>query len=188
MAIIGIQNRHNKETRMRGNYCVLTIILLLCCSAVPPLTAYSQTNESGIAPILPSASAASYYYISKPGELTMQVNIWGSVRNPGRYEVPTSTDLVQLVSFAGGPTTDAEIDEVQVIHTPKMGEPIDRDKIVVDLSKLNQMDPSKLTLRPGDTIFIDHSGWASFRDILTVVTAAAVITSAVANVIVAEHR
>jgi protein involved in polysaccharide export with SLBB domain len=38
----------------------------------------------------------------------MQVNIWGFVKNPGRYEVPSSTDLIQLISFAGGPVQYAE--------------------------------------------------------------------------------
>lgn len=34
----------------------------------------------------------------------MHVNVWGTVRNPGLYEVPVGTRLSELFSLAGGPT------------------------------------------------------------------------------------
>ncbi|MBM4162658.1 MAG: hypothetical protein FJ217_16365 [Ignavibacteria bacterium] len=43
-----------------------------------------------------------------------QVNIWGFVQKPGRYEVPSSTDLIQLISYAGGPVQYAKLDEVKL--------------------------------------------------------------------------
>lgn len=109
----------------------LSRILLLCAFFITPLYVHAQTLQSGFAPSLPSASAASYYYIAKPGELTMpvrpdcrpggQVNIparptagwWGFVQKPGRYEVPSSTDLIQLISFAGGPVQYAKLDNAR---------------------------------------------------------------------------
>ena len=151
-------------------------------------TALAQSLQSGLAPTLPSASAASYYYISKPGELTMQVNIWGSVKNPGRYEVGSSTDLIQLISFAGGPNPDAKLDEVQVSRFLRRSGTMVIEKYTVNLDNLATSDSTKLILYPGDTIFLDRSGWTTFRDVLTVVTTAAIITSAVANVIIASHR
>ena len=48
---------------------------------------------------------------SRPGG---QVNIWGFVQKPGRYEVPSSTGLIQLISFAGGPVQYAKLDEVKL--------------------------------------------------------------------------
>jgi len=148
----------------------------------------AQTSQSGLAPTLPSASAASFYYISKPGELTMQINIWGSIHNPGRYEVPSSTDLIQLVSYAGGPNSDAQLDHVRVTRFKKKDGKIDKEQYFLNLEDLYNIDQSKLVLYPGDTIFIDHSSWATFRDVLTVVTTAAIITTAVANIVIAERR
>ncbi len=46
---------------------------------------------------------AAYYNYSEPGDVTMLVNVWGSVRNPGLYEIPQGTHLSTLLSLAGGP-------------------------------------------------------------------------------------
>jgi hypothetical protein len=149
---------------------------------------FAQTSQSGLAPTLPSASAASYYYIAKPGELTMQVNLWGFVKNPGRYEVPSSTDLIQLISFAGGPVQYAKLDEVKLTRLILNDSTGRKREIVFDLEHLDKLDQSSLALYPGDTIFIDHTGWLTLRDVFSFVTTAAVITSAIAQVIWASRR
>lgn len=161
------------------NLTILSIVILCCFAA----TGLAQTSESGIAPSLPHATTASYYYIGKPGELTMQVNLWGFVKNPGRYEVPSSTDLIQLISYAGGPILDATMDDVRVTRVVKKDSAFTRGEYRVNLADLYRVDPNKLVLYPGDTIFIDHSSWVSVRDALIVITAAAIVTSAVAQVI-----
>jgi hypothetical protein len=49
-------------------------------------------------------SPAAYYNYSEPGDVTILVNVWGTVRNPGFYEVPRGTTLSTLFSVAGGPS------------------------------------------------------------------------------------
>ena len=51
---------------------------------------------------------AAYYNYAEPGDLTVTVNVWGAVANPGLYEVPQDTRLSKLFSLAGGPTTGAQ--------------------------------------------------------------------------------
>jgi protein involved in polysaccharide export with SLBB domain len=137
---------------------------------------------------LPSASAASYYYIAKPGELTIQVNVWGFVKNPGRYEVASSTDLIQLISFAGGPVQYAKLDEVKLTRLILNDSTGRKREILFDLEHLDKLEQSSLTLYPGDTIFIDHTGWLTLRDVFSFVTTAAVITSAIAQIMWASKR
>jgi hypothetical protein len=48
-------------------------------------------------------SPAAYYRYVEPGEVTMLVKVWGTVRNPGLYEVPVGTRLTTILSVAGGP-------------------------------------------------------------------------------------
>jgi predicted ThiF/HesA family dinucleotide-utilizing enzyme len=118
----------------------------------------------------------------------MQVNIWGFVRNPGRYEVPTTTDLVKLLSYAGGPEQDAVLDNVKVTRSVTRisgGQP---GEYYVNLEDLSEVNPSDLVLYPDDTIFIDHSSWINIRDVFVVLTTAAIVTSAVAQVIIANDR
>jgi protein involved in polysaccharide export with SLBB domain len=152
-------------------------ITILCLTIGSDTVLFAQT------------SAASYFFISKPGELTIQVNIWGSIRIPGRYEVPTSTDLIQLISYAGGPTVDADLDEVRITRVSKNeGNNDIREQYYVDLDDFSSVDNAKLTLYPGDTIFINRTAWSSLRDIFTVVSTAAIVTTAVANIIIASNR
>jgi len=165
----------------------LIVKSLLVYGALFSTILYAQ-SESGIGPTNPNASAASYYYISKPGELTMQVNIWGSIQKPGRYEIPTSTDIIQLISYAGGPNPDANMSSVRITRATKKDGVIVRSEYFINLDDLPNTESSKLELLPGDTIFIDHTSWTTVRDVLTVVTTAAIITSAVANVIIAKTR
>lgn len=150
---------------------------VLCQSSV-----HAQSVQGGLAPTLPSASAASYYYISKPGELTMQVNVWGFVERPGRYEISTSTDLIQLISYAGGPARDAVMDNVRVTRFLKKEGSITRQQYSVNLDELNKAEEAKLILYPGDTVFIDHTSWMTLRDLFGVVSTAALVTAAVAQV------
>jgi len=164
------------------NNRLLILALLAGCFALP-----GTLSAQGLTPDILRTSAASYYYVAKAGELTMQVNIWGFVKNPGRYEVPTSTNLVQLVSYAGGPITDATLDDVTITH--ERGGLVSGDlERSVDLENLSELGPEDLLLYPGDTVFIEHNSWLNVRDALIVVTTLAVVTSAAATVIIATQK
>lgn len=167
---------------MKPQSMCLTLMLLLSFNFSLP----AQSTQAGLAPVMPSASAAAYYYIARPGELTMQVNIWGAIRNAGRYEVPSSTDLVQLISYAGGPGADAVLDEVRVVRSAKEGVS-ERTTYVVNLDDLSNIDNSKLVLQPGDTITINHSNWSTVRDVMSVITTVAIVTTAIAYIIIAQE-
>jgi hypothetical protein len=166
----------------------LTACALILFFSLFSVHAFAQTSQSGLAPTLPSASAASYYYIAKPGELTMQVNVWGFVKNPGRYEVASSTDLIQLISFAGGPVQYAKLDEVKLTRQILNDSTGAKQEFILNLEHLDKLNQSSLALYPGDTIFIDHTAWLTIRDVFSVVTTAAVITSAIAQIMWASKR
>ncbi|MCI0707127.1 MAG: SLBB domain-containing protein [Ignavibacteriae bacterium] len=144
---------------------------------------FGQSSQSGLAPVLPTASAASYYYIAKPGELTMQVNIWGFVQKPGRYEVSSSTDLVQLISFAGGPLQYADLSDVKLTRVYRGDSTSQPETFIINLEQLEDLSPTDLVLYPGDTIHIEHSAWISFRDAFGAFTTLALITTAIAQLI-----
>ena len=49
-----------------------------------------------------------------PGAVLMKVNLWGSVGKPGIHYVPTQTDLITLLSYAGGPTENARLNATYI--------------------------------------------------------------------------
>jgi len=113
----------------------------------------------------------------------MQINVWGNIKNPGRYEVSIATDLVQLVSYAGGPTEDAKLDEVKITRFIKTESGVSRAQFLVNLDDLYRVNESSLVLQPGDTIFLDRTNWSSIRDVLSIVTTVAVLTATVTTVV-----
>lgn len=46
----------------------------------------------------------------------IDVQVWGQVHKPGQFSVPDDTDIVGLLSFAGGPTDDAKLRSVRLIR------------------------------------------------------------------------
>jgi NADH:ubiquinone oxidoreductase subunit F (NADH-binding) len=155
------------------NFVVLFTLLTF------PRPGSAQNTEGGIATTLPSPSAASYYYVAKPGEMTMQVNIWGDVQKPGRYEVGGSTDLIQLLSYAGGPTREAELSEVRITRFLEVDGVLQKKYFTVNLEDFSKTDDSKLALAPGDAVYVDYVTRINFRDLIAVLTAAALVTTAV---------
>jgi hypothetical protein len=156
----------------------LLLVVVVSLSAV----SFSQNIESGFGSMVPQTSVASFYYVAKPGEMTMQVNIWGDVQKPGRYEVGTTTDLIQLLSFAGGPTRDADLSQVRISRFVRSSDAVLKQQVKVNLEDFFKTDESKLPLLPGDAIFVDYSTRLNIRDVFTVLATAAVITTAVTQI------
>ena len=144
----------------------------------------AQGRESGVSLNQPAYATPANYSIAKPGELTMQVNIWGLVNHPGRYEVSIATDLVQLVSYAGGPAADADLSAIRLTRFLKTEGGVTKSELLVDLDKLYRVNDASLILQPGDTIVFDRASWANIRDLISVVTSAAIVTATVTTVIV----
>jgi len=163
--------------------------LIAFCAALFSLLVFpagrlqAQQRESGISLSQPTYATPANYSLAKPGELTMQVNIWGYVNHPGRYEVSITTDLVQLVSYAGGPITDADLGDVKITRLLKSDAGISRGEYIVNLDDLYRVNASSLILQPGDTIYIEKSAWATWRDVISIVTTVAVITATVTTVV-----
>lgn len=162
-------------------FMLITVFVVLCAGS-----ARAQL-ESGLGASSSGASPAAYYYISKPGEITMSVNVWGYVGNPGRYEVPISTDLVDLISFAGGPHADADLGSVKVSRSVRRGTAVRTVEFYLDLSRLDKLDQKALDLEPGDTVYIEPVAFSG-RDLFGLIAIAATVTAAVASLVVAVNQ
>jgi hypothetical protein len=135
-------------------------------SVTPTMTSPGSFNNSSV-----------YLYsgtLSGSEQLKIITYIWGQVQKPGLYVVPDDTDLLTLLSSAGGPTEDAKLSKVRIIRPTEDGEKI----IWVNLKKYMETGDSKLIpqMKPGDTIIVSGSIFYAF-------TRAADFLSKVASVI-----
>lgn len=125
-----------------------------------------------------SQSNSSFYKIDNAeGELTKRVNIWGYVKTPGRYEIPASTNLVQLIAYAGGPRDYAVLDEIKIYRISENGKKMVKEVNVEEPGPSSQSD---FMLYDEDTIVIDYSSAVTIREVFSFIGAPlALITSLV---------
>jgi SLBB domain len=56
------------------------------------------------------------YDYSDPSTLNIKVSVWGFVKFPGRYIIPIESNVYDLLSYAGGPTDDAHLDDLRIFR------------------------------------------------------------------------
>jgi len=141
----------------RGNILVALAAVLLLLSVSDKLLAQTR-------PILNFQNRGAQYMIGREDEILIKVNIWGFVRMPGQYLVPSDTDLISLISYAGGPTEDAQISKVKLVRTvnisPQGVDSHSNKKIFIyNVKKFLETGDETLNpqLMPNDTILISGS-------------------------------
>ena len=116
------------------------------------------------------------YFLGTDDQLLIKVNIWGFVAKPGQYLVPSDTDLISLISFAGGPIDGANLNSIKLIRSAS-NKDIKQKIISINVKKfVNTGDNSIIPhLKPADTIIISGSRWYHFSKSLEVITKIAML-------------
>src|SRR5512137_1114107 len=106
----GCPSKSNEDVMKKALFLILAVVL-------PAAALFPQGAPQNF-----SIDRAAQYYLGTSDELLIPVNIWGFVQKPGQYMVPDNTDLVALLSFAGGPNENARLNEIRIIRNdPKRG-------------------------------------------------------------------
>ncbi|MBK7267176.1 MAG: SLBB domain-containing protein [Ignavibacteriales bacterium] len=66
--------------------------------------------------VTPYQAGGAFYDYSDPDKLNIPVSVLGYVKFPGKYMVPDGTNVLDLLSFAGGPTTDALLEQIALFR------------------------------------------------------------------------
>jgi len=122
----------------------LLILLLL------PALSLGQTSGAAA-----DQNRAAQYFLGSQDQVTMAVNIWGFVNKPGQYMVPYDTDLISLLSYAGGPREEAKIKDIKVVRPAKTPNTADQ---VINVNVKEFLKTGKAAeipvLKPGDTVVV----------------------------------
>ncbi len=117
------------------------------------------------------------YILGDRDEILMNVNVWGYVLKPGQYLVPRHTDLITLISFAGGPREGANLSNVRIIRESAAvltnGNATNGPEKKIPILTVNVNDHIEKgqagilpLLRAGDTVIIAESGGSKFQKFL----------------------
>lgn len=140
-------------------FCLLILIIQLFLSSV---ISYSQEQKY---------PRGAQYFLGTDDQLLIKVNIWGFVAKPGQYLVPSDTDLISLISFAGGPREGAKLSNIKLIRSKK-SEESKKTIITINVKRYIKNGEESLIpqLQPGDTIIVSGSTWFHISTFLSFIT------------------
>jgi hypothetical protein len=135
-------------------------VLALLLTLVPVAEAQApDTGPAAVGSSRPETLLRAQYYL-EPGleeELKIKVRVWGEVTVPGLYIVGDGTDLLEVISLAGGPTQDADLGGVKIVRATG------GDARVIDVDVNDYLDKGSreaiVLLEPGDTVSIPSQTW-----------------------------
>lgn len=160
--------------RLEKGFLSLGIIACLLFSVVAGTPRAQSQDDS----FNRDMETASQYYLERGTEskLMMKVNVWGAVQKPGSQYVPDGTDLISVLSAAGGPIEGAKLSKVRLVRNFN-GE---KQSVVINVNRcLKKGDIEILPeIKPGDTVIVPKSK-AFFGKFLGIIYNVAVITSVV---------
>ncbi len=176
----------------------LVFACIILVGFAPGLRAQILTDGNSNSQSVVSAQSGSYYNYSSGSGYDLMVSVWGYVGNPGRYRVPVETNLLDLLSYCGGPNdraADVYLDRVKIIRKGGAEQPNEIAEVfIVNVEKYFDLRTtptvtSDLLLYPGDLIIVD--GEPIQRDTFIriaqiLVTIASLITSTVAVINIAS--
>ncbi|MFQ5568334.1 MAG: SLBB domain-containing protein [Rhodothermales bacterium] len=134
-------------------------------------------------------SSGAYYRFASESDITIEVKVWGAVRNTGLYEVRQGLKLSTLLSLAGGPQSTARDARTKSTFTVRLLrlQPEGHHAVIAETVMENEIllldqDP---TLLSGDVLVAEEQlrqrfGW---RDGVTLVTALGTLTLIVERLI-----
>ncbi|MGE5364365.1 MAG: SLBB domain-containing protein [Bacteroidota bacterium] len=145
---------------------IIAILLFVCCMSAPGLRAQNNPGYFKIQDI--------------EGEVTKKVNLWGYINRPGRYEVPLSTNLIQLITYAGGPKEHAVMEDIKIYRLRDDGS---RQIIEVDLEDPAKVKETLISLYDEDTVIIEYSSLIDWREIFGLISAPVAVLASIALIV-----
>lgn len=165
-----------------------SILQKICCVLVSSLI-FFQTSlahaESTYLEIKEPQRAAEYIYRSAPKESLIGVQLIGAVHRPGLYYVPLNTDILKLITLAGG-TDEADLANIVVRKVDPAGPGV----YELDVKKLmkSSAETKSFKLAQDDFIYIPKKEpWIS-NDVSRTITLVSLVTSIVLTAVLIDKN
>lgn len=154
------------------------LMLIAAGGAMAQRTDERQTQQAPAQPTTPQDK----YRIGLENRLEIVVHVMGEVMNPGEYRVTDDTDVLELISKAGGPTRFANMGGVYLRRrepfdsVPKVG---DEKLVECDLTSYlkNKNEPAPPLLYPDDVVTVPRNKMAKWSTAFVLVRDIAVVVS-----------
>lgn len=150
--------------RINNSLLIILIIIFLCAEN------FSQENiQIGKSRVNIRDNNSALYDYSDPDGINMKIMVWGNVKYPGQYIVSSNNNINELISLAGGPNTDTDLDELKLFRINP-----DSSQTIIQFNYSDLMDNkgylnNHITipkLQPGDVLLVPGSPKWYLKDYL----------------------
>ena len=129
------------------------------------------------------------YLLGEEQQLQIVVYVLGEVGKPGEYIVSDKTDVLELLSRAGGETEFSNLHSVIITRnkTPFKSnmenatppKEIEKEIIKFDVSKYlkTKNSPPAPLLKPGDVVYVTRNKWHTWKTVAAVLRDVAIVAS-----------
>jgi NADH:ubiquinone oxidoreductase subunit F (NADH-binding) len=154
---------------------LLVIILFL------PQPSFAETETIFQNP--KTLNITEYVSNNNNGEELIQVRLLGAIQRPGVYHVPVNTDLTTVLSYAGGTTPDATLDNIMVSRQKtKSSVEFNLETTIKHPSENNSF------LQANDIVFVKRrEPWVSQNAVTVLTVISTVFGIALASVIISQQ-
>jgi len=168
----------------------LAALVLIGLVSILPVHAQPGGVPTSAGSVTTGNASGSFYDYSKSGDVPMDISIWGFVRAPGRYRVPSYTKLMELISLAGGPSDRALLDQVKIVHDLTVDSTITQAMSVFDVEAYQTTGDPKLNpvLIHNDVIVVPGDSISDLNEILGIISNIVVVTVSVIGLVFAITR
>jgi hypothetical protein len=162
---------------MHRTYRIASILALLIFSIIPRLLFSQQDGQRVGNDNFITQQGAFFNFGDKDG-VNIYVNVWGYVKFPGKYLIPKGSTVVDLISYSGGPVTDAKLEDIRLFRPKNDSLGVYKDQ----LKKINYNDlvweedveqirrqKVNVELKPGDVLVLTGEPRYFARDNLNLI-------------------
>lgn len=154
---------------------LITLVLLFISSAA----IYSQQDQLRVGNDNFTTQQGGFYNYGDKDGVNIYVNVWGYVKYPGKFLIPKGSTIIDLISYSGGPLTDAKLEDIRLFRPKNDSLGVYKDELKIlnynDLvweEKANVIkNRISLELKPGDVLVITGEPRYFARDNLNMVLA-----------------
>ncbi len=151
---------------MKLNFLIFALLLFIVSAK-----SFAQDGRDKIGPEELKITGANYYNYADKERVNIEVNLWGYVKNPGKYLIPKGTTFLDLITLGGGPIPDSNLEDIRLIRAKNDTLRISDDQII-NLNyndylwgeKISQQGKGNPTLVSGDIVLVPGSPRYFFRD------------------------
>lgn len=140
-------------------------------------------------------NGTNYYNYADKDKVNIEVSVWGYVKNPGKYLIPSGTTIIDLITLCGGPLTDSKMEDVRLIRLKNDSLKIKNDKVILlnfkdflGEEKIKDVSRENPILIPGDIILIPGVTKSTFKENFALILGSVSTLTSIAVLIVTIFR